>query len=150
MNKEKLKGYWEKTKETLGKVSRKIWILIAAIVLVLVLAVVIYINTRPYSTLNTGATDDEFATVISWLKEQGVTDYKTEGSNTILVPEGQAITLKAQLLQEQYSTSNSPWTGYFERVQGEFEVEYCSWSSWAFSVRAWPSGTRMVFDPSVL
>lgn len=109
-------GYWEKVKEALGKVSKKIWIAIAAALVVLVAAVVIFLNTRPYATLITGATNEEFSTVISWLDSQGITDYKTEGSNTILVPEGQAVTLKARLLQEQYSTSNSAWAGYFERV----------------------------------
>ncbi len=116
MNKEKLKGYWEKVKETLGKVSKKIWILIAAIVLVLIVAVVIFLNTRPYTPLITGATDEEVSTVITWLGSQGVTDYKMDGSGTILVPESQATSLKTRLLQEQYSNSNSPWQGYFERV----------------------------------
>ena len=108
MNKEKLKGYWEKVKETLGKVSKKIWILIAAIVLVLIVAVVIFLNTRPYTPLITGATDEEVSTVITWLGSQGVTDYKMDGSGTILVPESQATSLKTRLLQEQYSNSNSP------------------------------------------
>ena len=116
MNREKLTGYWEKTKETLGKISKKIWILIAAVLVVLVAALVIYFNTRPYATLITGANSEEFSTVISWLEAQNFTDYKTEGSDTILVPEGQAVTLKAKLLQEQYSTSNSAWSGYFDRV----------------------------------
>ena len=109
-------GYWEKVKEALGKVSKKIWIAIAAVLVVLIIAVIVFLNTRPYATLITGATDDEFATVISWLDSQGVKDYKTEGTNTILVPEGQAVTLKARLLQEQYSTTNSSWNAYFERV----------------------------------
>lgn len=116
MNKEKLKGYWEKTKETLGKVSKKIWIIIAAVALVLIAGVVIFLNTRPYAPLITGATDEEVSTIITWLGSQGVTDYKMDGSGTILVPEGQASSLKARLLQEQYSNSNSPWQGYFERV----------------------------------
>lgn len=116
MNKEKLKGYWEKTKTTLGKVSKKIWILAAVVLVLLVAGVVIFLNTRPYSTLIAGATDEEMETVLSWLQEQGVTDYKMEGTGTILVPSGQAVSLKSRLLQEQYSNSNSPWNGYFERV----------------------------------
>ena len=51
-------GYWEKVKEALGKVSKKIWIAIAAALLVLVVAVVIFLNTRPYATLITGATSE--------------------------------------------------------------------------------------------
>lgn len=116
MNKEKLKGYLDKAKETLGKVSKKIWILIGVILAVLVIGVVVFLNTRPYSPLISGATEDEMATVRTWLQEQGVQDYRVDGSDTILVPSNQALTLKTRLLQEQYSSSNSPWQGYFERV----------------------------------
>lgn len=116
MNKEKLKGYLDKAKETLGKVSKKIWILIGAILAVLVIGVVVFLNTRPYSPLISGATEDEMATVRTWLQEQGVQDYRVDGSDTILVPSDQALMLKTRLLQEQYSNSNSPWQGYFERV----------------------------------
>lgn len=113
---EKLKGYWEKVKTALGKVSKKIWIIIAVTVAALAIGIVIFLNTRPYATLIAGATGEEMATVQSWLQEQGVTDYKVEGSGTILVPEGQAPSLKARLLQEQYSSANSTYSGYFERV----------------------------------
>ena len=116
MNTEKLKGYWEKIRTALGKVSKKIWIIIAVTVAVLVIGIVVFLNTRPYATLIAGATDEETATVLSWLQEQGVTDYRMEGSGTILVPEGQAPALKAKLLQEQYSSANSPYSGYFEQA----------------------------------
>ncbi len=119
MNKEKLTGYWEKAKETLGKVSKKMWILIgiiAAVILALAIAAIIYFNTRPYATLISEASEDEVTTVTSWLQEQGVTDYKTEGTGTILVPQSQVMSLKTRLLQEQYTNTNSPWQGYFERV----------------------------------
>ncbi|MBD5098342.1 MAG: hypothetical protein HDT35_02130 [Clostridiales bacterium] len=116
MDKEKLKGYLDKVKTALGKISKKIWIIIAVAVAVLVIAIVIFLKTRPYSTLITGATDEETATVLSWLQENGFTDYKMEGSGTILVPAGQAPSLKARLLQEQYSQSNFPYSLYFEQV----------------------------------
>lgn len=116
LDKEKLKGYLDKVKTALGKISKKIWIIIAVAVAVLVIAIVIFLNTRPYSTLITGATEDERNTVLSWLSEQGVTDYKLEGSDTILVPRGQAPILKARLLQEQYAQPGSTFSGYFERV----------------------------------
>lgn len=119
MNKEKLKGYWEKVRETFGKISKKVKILIAAalvVLLVLIVALVVFFNTRPYATLVTGATDEELSSVITWLGEQGIADYKMEGAGTILVPADRATNIKARLIQEQYSDANSPWTGYFERV----------------------------------
>ena len=116
MNKEKLKGYWEKVKTALGKVSKKIWIIIAATLVLLTIAVVIFLNTRPYAALITGATNEEAGAVLSWLQQQGISDYRMEGSGTILVPEGQAASLKARLLVEQYSQDSASPTGYFEQV----------------------------------
>lgn len=116
MNKEKLKGIWEKIKETLKKVSKKIWIIIAIVVAAVIVAAVIIINSRPYATLISGGTAEESSAVTAWLDEQGVTDYKTEGQGTVLVPESQAANLKARLLQEQYNGNNTSFSGYFEHV----------------------------------
>ena len=89
MNKEKLRGLLEKIKTTLGKVSKKIWALIL-ICLVVVAAVIVLIvhnyNNRPYAVLIDRANNEEMASVQSWLQEQGVTDYRTEGTGTILCP----------------------------------------------------------------
>ncbi|MDE6591131.1 MAG: hypothetical protein K2K53_12485 [Oscillospiraceae bacterium] len=101
MDKEKLKGYLEKVKTALGKVSKKIWILIAVILVVIAAAAIYVYNNRPYDVLIGGATNEEMATVENWLTEQGVTDYRVQGVGTILVPEAQAATLKARLLQEK-------------------------------------------------
>ena len=119
MNKEKLMGYLDKAKTTLGKISRKIWIIIGICLAAVVLGVILLVwshNNRPYAVLIDQANDEEFASVLTWLQDQGVTDYKTEGSSTILVPAGQATTLKARLLQQQYSTANLSSSVYFERV----------------------------------
>ena len=116
MNAEKVKGILEKVKNALKKVSKKIWILIAAVVSVLAVGIAIFVNNRPYATLITGASADEAGAVVTWLTEQGITDYRMEGTGTILVPEGQASNLKARLLMEQYSNKTSSYSGYFERV----------------------------------
>ena len=116
MNKEKLKGYWEKVRETFGKISKKVKILIAAalvVLLVLIVALVVFFNTRPYATLVTGATDEELSSVITWLGEQGITDYKMEGAGTILVPADRVTNIKARLIQEQESHAQSPWPRHF-------------------------------------
>lgn len=123
MNKEKLKGYLDKVKTALGKVSKKIWILLAVVLVVAVAAVVLLYNNRPYAVLIDGANNEETSTVISWLGEQGVTDFRMEGTGTILVPQAQAAGLKAKLLQEQYSQNKSSFSGYFERV-GALSTQY--------------------------
>ena len=112
-------GYLDKVKTTLGKISRKIWIIIG-VCLAAVLCVIIFLiwshNNRPYAVLIDQANNEEFASVLTWLQDQGITDYKTEGSSTILVPQSQAVTLKARLLQQQYSSANLSSSVYFERV----------------------------------
>ena len=93
MNKEKLKGYLDKVKTALGKVSKKIWILIAVAVAAVIVGVIIFANTRPYTPLIDRATNEETNTVLLWLQDQGVTDYRLEGTGTIMVPAGQAASL---------------------------------------------------------
>jgi len=116
MNKEKLKDSLGKVKTAVGKVSKKIWILITAAVILVAAGIVIFQNTRPYSTLIADATAEETSSVLTWLDNQGFTDYKMDGTGTILVPENQVYNLKARLLQEKYSGSTAPFSGYFERV----------------------------------
>ena len=96
------------------------WIVIgvvaAAALVAIILAVTFFRNNKPYSPLIYQATSEDASTVLTWLQEQGVTDYRMEGSGTILVPESQAPALKARLLQEQYTGSKKPYSFYFERV----------------------------------
>ena len=119
MNKEKLKGYLENVKTTLGKISKRIWIIIG-VCLVLIAGVITFLvwsyYSRPYAILIDGANNEEFSSVLTWLQDQGITDYKTEGSSAILVPASQAVMLKARLLQQQYSSANASPSLYFERV----------------------------------
>lgn len=103
-------------KTTVGKVSKKIWI-IAAVVLVLIAAgITIFLNTRPYAVLITGATPEEVTSVVTWLEGRGVTTYRYQGTDTILVPERQAASLKGSLLTEMWSSGTSDYSGYFDNV----------------------------------
>lgn len=115
MDKEKLKGALDKARTSVGKISKKIWIILAAAVVLVVAGIIVFSNTRPYSTLITGATASETSTVMTWLDNQGFTDYKFE-NGTILVPDSQADILKARLLQEKYTASNAPFSFYFEQT----------------------------------
>lgn len=112
----KLKEAVGKLKEAAGKVSKKIWIIVAAVLVFIVAAIVIYWNTRPYAVLVTGARPDEISTVVTWLGDRNVTDFKYQGTDTILVPERQAPALKASLLNELYSTGSSGFSGYFDNI----------------------------------
>lgn len=145
MNKEKIKGIWEKIKTTLKKVSKKVWILIAAAVIILAVVLVIVLNNRPYATLITEATPDEVSTVTAWLGEQGVTNYRTEGSGTILVPEAQAANLKARLLQERYSGNNTSFSGYFEKT-GALSTQMDRNNAWKVALMDEIASTIRQFD----
>lgn len=134
MNMDKLKEIWEKVKTAVGKVSKKVWI-IAAVTLVLIAAgITVYLNTRPYSVLITGATPGEVTTVINWLEGRGVTTYRYQGNDTILVPDRQAASLKASLLTELYSTGTSDFSGYFENA-GMLSTEKARTNAWYVALR---------------
>lgn len=108
---EKLKSYWEKgstaVKTTVSKVSKKVWIIAAVVLVVAAAAIAIYLNTRPYVTLITGSSTEEISAVLSWLDERGYKDYRLEGGDTILVPSSQESTLRAGMIMAGY-----PKTGY--------------------------------------
>ena len=74
--KEKLKEGWEKAKTAVGKVSKVVWIIIGVVAAAIIIGIVVYINTRPYSILVTGASANEVTTVTTWLEGRGVTDYR--------------------------------------------------------------------------
>ena len=145
MNKEKIKGIWEKIKTTLKKISKKVWILIAAVAIVVAVVIVIILNNRPYSTLITEATPDEVSTVSAWLGEQGVTNYRTEGNGTILVPESQAANLKARLLQERYSGKSTSFSGYFEQT-GALSTQLDRNNAWKVALMDEIASTIRQFD----
>ena len=105
---EKLKTFWNKTKEALKKVSKKVYILTASILILVIVGVVILVSTsNTYTVLFTGLSASETSSIVSFLAGQGVTDYKMENNDTILVPKAQEASLKAQLLMEGY-----PQTGF--------------------------------------
>lgn len=112
----KLKETAGKLKQAAGKVSKKVWIIVAAVLVIIVAAIIIYWNTRPFAVLVTGATPEEVTTVVSWLERRNMTDYRQQGTDTILVPERQAPSLKASLLTEMYGTGKSTFSGYFDNI----------------------------------
>ena len=57
-----------------------------------------------------------------------------EGTGTILVPENQAVTLKARLLQQQYSSSGAAPSGYFEQV-GALSTQYDRRIAWQLDLQ---------------
>ena len=114
-----MKNATGKVKEFFGKMSRGVKI---AIVLVLILAIgaVIWLNayraSRPYTVLFTGLSQDDLTSVITYLNENGVRDFRIERNDTILVRESQEEALKAAILQQGYPTSGYSYGTYLDNV----------------------------------
>ena len=78
----KLKGVWEKVKAFFKNMSTKVRIILGAslaVVLIAIIALVLVLNNRPYATLFTNLTTAEASEIISYLQENGVTDYRLVG-----------------------------------------------------------------------
>ena len=116
---DKVKGFLEKGKQRWNSTKKKTKILLGAVLaaLIAVLVVVGVISSnQPYVTLFTGLNQSDMATIVTYLSENGVTDYKISGDDTILVPSGQEAQLKATLLTQGYPSSGFAYSTYFDHV----------------------------------
>ncbi len=113
---EKLNAFWKKTKEGTRKVSIKVYIIAAVVLVVTAAAIAYFLNSRPYATLVTDISPTEASTVLNLLGEWGMTDYKVENNDTILVPESQVEALKVRLLMENVSMTGHYYSTYFDNI----------------------------------
>ena len=113
---EKIKKLWEAVKTRLKKVSKKAYIIIGVVVVVLAAALTFALNNKPYNVLFTGVSPSEASSILSFLEGQGVTDYKVENNDTILVPKGKEDALKARLVMEGYPQSGYAYSTYYDHV----------------------------------
>ena len=113
---EKLNAFWKKTKEGTRKVSIKVYIIAAVVLVVTAAAIAYFLNSRPYATLVTDISPTEASTVLNLLGEWGMTDYKVENNDTILVPKSQVEALKVRLLMENVSMTGHYYSTYFDNI----------------------------------
>lgn len=118
--KEKAKAFLGKTKERLKKISKKVWLVIAAVLVVLIVAaaVILTLNKQNYAVLVTQVSDDEASKILTFLSEQGVTNYKVEDGNTVMVPAGQEAALKARILMANLNKTGN----YYMENLGAFST----------------------------
>ncbi len=118
--KEKLTGYWEKVKSFFGKINKKTRILLSVVLAAIVLGAVVIalvLNNRPYVTLFTGLSSGDMSSIVTYLEENGVADYRVQNNDTILVRSNQEAQLKAQLLIAGYpGQSGFGYDTYFDNV----------------------------------
>ncbi len=113
---EKLKAFGTKLKERLKKISKKVIVIAAVAVVVLVALIVVVRLSRPYSVLFTGMSAGETSSVLAYLDSAGVTDYKVQNNDTILVPKSQVERLKVRLLMEGYPQTGYAYSTYDSRI----------------------------------
>lgn len=116
---EKLKQLWPRIKEFFGKFSKKTKRLIAialGTMLIAIIALVAVMSTRPYTTLFTGLTGEDMTSILTYLNDSGIKNYRVENNDTILVPENQEPTLKAQLLMQGYPSSDLGYLMYLGNI----------------------------------
>lgn len=120
----KLKGFWEKIKGFFAKLNKKTRILLgvcAAVILVLIIAAALLLNRKEYAVLCSRLTVSETSSVISFLNENGVTDYRIN-NDQILVPKGREEQLQIQLVTSRTLNSGYFYETYFDRT-GTFSTE---------------------------
>lgn len=117
---EQLKKAWEAVKGLFAKINKKVKILLGVVLALAVLgtaAYFIWAGSRPYQVLFTGLSDSEASSIVSYLEENGVSDYQING-DSILVPEDQENQLKAELVMSGYPKSGYLYESYFNNVSG--------------------------------
>lgn len=116
---EKLKEISGKGKEWWKATTKKTKILLGSVLLAVLVAVGIItaVNlNQPYAVLFTGLNQSELSDVVSYLSDNGVSDYRINGDDTILVPQSQVNQLKADLVVQDYPKSGSSHSTYFDNV----------------------------------
>lgn len=116
---EKAKDIVSKTKGFLGKLGKKLWLIVGIVVLV-VAGIVIFVSVQnsknPWEVLFTGLTQEDMQSVTTYLANAGVTDYKIQGNDTVLVRAEQEPSLKAGLLMEGYPESGFGYRTYLDNI----------------------------------
>lgn len=116
---DKAKDVLSKTKGFLGKLGKKLWLIVAAVVAV-VAGIIIFVSVQgsknPYTVLFTELTQEDMQSVTTYLASAGVTDYQIVGNDTVKVRAEQEPALKASLLMEGYPQSGFGYETYLQNV----------------------------------
>ncbi|MDR1603223.1 MAG: hypothetical protein LBS10_00255 [Gracilibacteraceae bacterium] len=106
-----LLSWWQKQESK----RRKQFIIGAALFLVVIIALVIFLNYQSYVTLFTNLSSAESAEIFARLQEMGVSA-KLESNGVILVPRDQEAALKMSLATEGYPKSGFSYDLYINNV----------------------------------
>ena len=113
---DKLKKFQADALEWIKKISKKIWIISAVVLVSVAVLIAFFLNNKPYEVLVTGVSSGEASSILTFLEGQGVTNYKVENNDTILVPRSQVTALKGKLLMEGYPQTGYAYSTYYDHV----------------------------------
>lgn len=116
---EKMKQFGAKAKGFVSKVGKKTWAIIGAVAGVAVIAAVLLVvltMNKTYVPLFTELSSEDISSILNYLSEQNVTDYKVRDNDTILVPEAMEPSLKAKVLMAGYPAAADGYALYDEKV----------------------------------
>lgn len=121
MDTTKLKGLWEKIKDFFKNMSKKMRIILAAVLAVILIAVIVtaaLLNQRKgtYVQLYESLTTQEAGEVIDYLRNNGYTDFQYNGGSALLVRADQYETLLGQLAIAGYPKDGSLYGSYWDKV----------------------------------
>lgn len=119
MDTSKLKGLWEKVKDFFKNMSKKLRIILAAalaVVLIAVIALSVALSgNKTYTQLYQDLTPTEVSEIMTYFQNNGITDYQVNGTS-ILVRNDQYASLLAKLAQAGYPKDASLYGSYYEHV----------------------------------
>ena len=143
---EKVKTYWEKVREVLGKVSKKAWIAIGVVLVVIAAAIAFVVaSNNEYDVLFTDLNTGDVTSIVSYLEGQGITDYRLENGDTILVRKGQVPYLQMSIVMEGYGTSGFAYEYYTENA-GMLSTQSERDRAWLISVTEKLRATIITLD----
>ena len=136
MDTSKLKSLWEKIKDFFKNMSKKLRIILAAalaVILIAVIALSVTMSKKPYTQLYQDLTPTEVSEIMTYFQNNGITDYQVNG-NVIMVRDDQYAALLAQMAQAGYPKNGSLYGSYYEHV-GALSTSSQEARTWQISVQ---------------
>lgn len=136
MDTSKLKSLWEKIKDFFKNMSKKLRIILAAalaVILIAVIALSVTVSKKPYTQLYEGLTPTEVSEIMTYFQNNGITDYQLNG-NVIMVRDDQYAALLMQMAQAGYPKNASLYGSYYEHV-GALSTSSQEARTWQISVQ---------------
>ena len=115
----KLKDLWTKVKDFFKNMSKKVRIILAAVLTVILIAIIVAVvafsGKDPYTVLYQDMTPTEVSEIISYFQNNDITDYQVNGTE-ISVRNDQYASLLAKLAQAGYPKDGTLYGSYWEHA----------------------------------